>query len=90
MIALQGAGARNEANRRIAMTAGYLSGVLSGCDPQSAPSLEDILDPVSDDAAAINENVDPSQNARAWVATLKALNKTAARKSGSQKEGENA
>lgn len=56
------------------ITVGYLTAMLSQCDPAKAPSLDEILGDHEGDAGteqqSVLEDEDPRANVRAWMAAL--------------------
>ena len=72
---MQGAQARAEAQSKMMITAGYLAGMLTHCDPKNAPKLDDILGESKPDSksAPVEQEVDPRINARRWMAFMDGL-----------------
>lgn len=62
------------------LTAGYLAGMLTHCDPKKAPKLEDIIGPEPGAAKPDQpaETEDPQAtaraNAKAWIAFMDGMN----------------
>lgn len=78
ILVLLGDGARVEQEWRQAMTVGYLTALLSQCDPEKAPSLEELLGDVEPNQPApahVPEQEDPRGNVLAWVFALGAVEK---------------
>jgi hypothetical protein len=75
VLALQGAQARVAAEAKVLITAAYLAGMLTHCDPNKAPKLEDILgeEPAAKRASEPSSPSEARANARAWMAFLNGM-----------------
>lgn len=74
VLVLLGVAAQVEAQCRLQITVGYLTAMLSQCDPAKAPKLDELLGDTEIEAASDFEHVpeqeDPRDNVRAWMAAL--------------------
>lgn len=65
---------RAAGDARALITSAYLAGMLTHCDPEKAPSLDEILGEseaeTDNDNQVSDEGEDPRANVRAWMAAL--------------------
>lgn len=74
ILVLLGVADQVDAQCRLQITVGYLTAMLSQCDPAKAPKLEQLLGDTEVEANSDFEHVpeqeDPRDNVRAWMAVL--------------------